>query len=462
MKKIEFDLNETKQALYKINERKATGPDGLSGKLLKVCANELSFIFNHLFNMSMSYNQTPTIWKTSKIIPVPKKDKITTINDLRPIALTPIIMKCYERLVLSKLGKQLKPHLDKLQFAYQPKRSVEDALLVFTNNIYEHLDKPKSYCRILFVDFSSAFNTIKPHLLIEKLCALNINKNIISWVLNFMTNRPQFVYTSKGESTQLVINTGAPQGCVISPVLFTAYTNDCTSTKLPLLKFADDTALQGLIIGEDETSYFSETDKFVTWCDTNALNLNVSKTKELIIDFRHKQSIKRPLVIKDEVVEQVSEYKYLGIIVDDKLRWSNHIEYTLSKVNKRMYFLRKLKEFKIDKTLITLFYKAAIESMFSFCITVWGGNSYEKDNVKIEKTIKRAKRFTNPLCSFSVLFQDSCKRKVTTILKDNTHPLYHKINPSNRSNRLRSILTKTERHKSSFLPYSVRLYNSSL
>ena len=139
----------------------------MTGKIIKTCASQLCNIYSHIFNLSLSTSSILNIWKISKIIPDPKKEKVIAINDLRPVALTSIVMKCFERIILKHLNKQISPLLDPLQFAYQPKRSVEDALIVFSNYIYGHLDKANTYCRILFIDFSSAFNTIKLHLLVK-------------------------------------------------------------------------------------------------------------------------------------------------------------------------------------------------------------------------------------------------------------------------------------------------------
>ena len=132
---LEISENETRKEFLNVNANKAKGPDGLTGKILKTCASQLCHIFSHIFNLSLSTSSIPNIWKTSKIIPVPKKEKVMTINDLRPVALTPIVMKCFERTILKHLNKQISPFLDHLQFAYQPKRSVEDALIVFSNYI---------------------------------------------------------------------------------------------------------------------------------------------------------------------------------------------------------------------------------------------------------------------------------------------------------------------------------------
>ena len=176
---------EVKTVFQKINPRKASGPDNVKGKVLKSCLNELSFIFTYIFNLSLKVHRVPIGWKTAEIIPVPKKPKVSTLNDLRPVALTPIAMKCFEKIIFKHISSCLSPLQDPCQFAYRAKRSVDDAILIFFNNIYKHIDIPKQYCRVLFVDFSSAFNTIQPHVLLPKLHDLKVNRNIIAWILDF-------------------------------------------------------------------------------------------------------------------------------------------------------------------------------------------------------------------------------------------------------------------------------------
>ncbi len=123
--------------------------------------------------------------------------------------------------------------------------------------ILQHLDKPGTYARILFVDFSSAFNTIIPDTLQKKLTQLSVPTSICQWITSFLTDRQQLVRLGKFSSNTCTISTGAPQGCVLSPLLFSLYTNDCTSKdpSVKLLKFADDTTLIGLIQDGDESAY---------------------------------------------------------------------------------------------------------------------------------------------------------------------------------------------------------------
>ena len=110
--------------------------------------------------------------------------------------------------------------LDPMQFAYRAKRSVDDAVLLFLHNILEHLEKPNSFVRATFVDFSSAFNSIQPHLLLNKLLGMGVNSRLLLWILNYLRNRPQYVKMNGFCSDVRSISTGAPQGCCLSPILF--------------------------------------------------------------------------------------------------------------------------------------------------------------------------------------------------------------------------------------------------
>ena len=148
------------KCLSRINPRKAPGPDGLKGRVLKVCAEQLGGVFTHTFQLFLNVHFIPHSWKMSTVTPVPKRPGAKEMNDFRPVALTSIIAKCMERIVCNQLIASVANRMDPLQFAYRARRGVEDATLTLFDLISSHLDSAGTTVRVLFMDFSPAFNTI--------------------------------------------------------------------------------------------------------------------------------------------------------------------------------------------------------------------------------------------------------------------------------------------------------------
>ncbi|KAK3531741.1 hypothetical protein QTP70_027281 [Hemibagrus guttatus] len=288
-----------RKTLCRVNPRKAAGPDNIPGRVLRECAEQLADVFTDIFNISLSSAIVPTCLKTTTIIPVPKKSPVSCLIDYRPVALTHIIMKCFERLIMRYIKDLLPPSLDPMQFAYRPNRSTDDAITTTLHLSLTHLDNKDTYVRMLFIDFSSAFNTIIPQHLNEKLSLLGINTSLCNWILDYLTGRPQSNH---------------------------------------IIKFTDDTTVVGLISKNDESAYREEVQRLTAWCKDNNLSLNVEKMKEMVVDFRRAQSDHSPLNIDGSNVEIVNSTKFLCV----HLAEDNTTSIT-KKAQKRLYFLRRLR-----------------------------------------------------------------------------------------------------------------------
>ncbi|XP_049911756.1 uncharacterized protein LOC126397200 [Epinephelus moara] len=456
-----------RRQLSKLPAGKAAGPDGVSPRVLRACAEQLCGVLHRVFKMSLSLQRVPVIWKTSCLVPVPKMPQPSGLSDYRPVALTSHIMKTLERLVLEQLRPMVRPHLDPLQFAYQPRIGVEDALIYLLNRIYAHLDKPGSTVRVTFFDFSSAFNTIRPALLGDKLTAMLVNPPLVSWIVDYLTGRPQYVRLRHCVSDTVVSNTGAPQGTVLSPFLFTLYTTDFSyqTESCHLQKFSDDSAIVGCISKGEEAEYRAVVNNFVSWCELNHLQLNTTKTKELVVDLRRTRTPVTPVSILGHNVDIVEHYKYLGVFIDNKLDWTKNTEVLYKKGQSRLYFLRRLRSFNICRTMLRMFYESVVASAILFAVVCWGSRLRVADANRLNKLIRKASDVVGvELDPLTAVSDRRMLSKVRAILQHGSHPLHNALveQRSTFSQRLIAPKCTTERHRKSFLPVAIKLYNSSL
>ncbi|TWW53314.1 putative RNA-directed DNA polymerase from transposon BS [Takifugu flavidus] len=460
-------LDTVRGELRKLRPRKAAGPDRVCPRLLKTCAAELGEPLQRVFNLSLELGKVPTLWKTSCIIPVPKKNRPSELNDFQPVALTSHLMKTLERLFLNLLRPQVQHAEDSLQFAYRDKVGVEDAIIYLLHRVHSHLDKGSGTARILFLDFSSAFNTIQPLVLQDKLLQMRVDPRLVAWISSYLIDRPQFVRMKDITSDTVVSSIGAPQGTVLSPILFTLYTSDfCYNSEMcHIQKFADDTAIVGCIRDDQEEEYRCLVRDFVAWCHNNGLQLNTSKTKELVIDFGRDRPRPRPVQIGTEEVEGVQTYKYLGLWLDNRLDWTSNTRQLYKKTQSRMYFLRRLRSFNICRKLLWMFYQSVVASILSYAVVCWGGSATKADLSRLEKLIRRASSVVGmKLKPLATVAERRTIDKLRSIMDNVRHPL-HTVIHSQRSlisQRLRLPKFRTNRLGNSFIPRAIRLFSSSL
>uniref|UniRef100_A0A8C1NZF1 Reverse transcriptase domain-containing protein n=1 Tax=Cyprinus carpio TaxID=7962 RepID=A0A8C1NZF1_CYPCA len=391
------------------------------------------------------------------------KSKITGLNDYGPVAFTSLVMKSFEKLVLAHLKDITGPLLDPLQSAYRANRSVDDAVNIGLHYVLQHQDRPRTYVRILFVDFSSAFNTIIPNLLLPRLTQLSVTTSVCQWINSFLTDKQQLVRLGKYTSSTRKISTGAPQGCVLSPLLFSLNTNDCMSkdSSVKLLKFADDTTLICLIQDGDESAYRQEVKELAVWCTLNNLELNTLKTVEMIVDFRRNPPALPPLTTMNSTVTAVESFRFLGTTISQDLKWDIHIDSIVKKAQQSLYFLRQLRKFKLPQELLKQFYSTIIESILCTSVTVWFSSASKSDLRRLQRVVRTAERIIGTtLPSIQELYLSRVSKRAGKITLDPSHPAHSlfELLPSGR--RYRALSTRMARHRDSFFPQAIHLMNT--
>ncbi|TWW76535.1 putative RNA-directed DNA polymerase from transposon BS [Takifugu flavidus] len=286
---------------------------------------------------------------------------------------------------------------------------------------------------MLFIDFSSAFNTVIPSKLITKLRDLGISISICNWLLDFLTNRPQHVRLDHHCSPTLTVNTGVPQGCVMSPFLYSLFTHNCRALHCSntIIKFADDTTVIGLIKDNDESAYREEVD-------------------------RGRQA---SIHINGAALERVSSFKFLGIHLSQDLTWTTNCSSLVKKAHQRLFFLRTLKKHHLSSDILVNY--RCTESILTSCVTVWYGNCSASDRKALQKVVKTAHQIAGAsLPSIEDIYRKRCHRRAKKVSKDSCHPAHglFTLMPSGR--RYRSLRTKTSRFRNSFFPTAVFLPNS--
>ena len=278
-----------------------------------------------------------------------------------------------------------------------PRRSTTGAILSAMRDWHEHLDKGADV-QAIFFDLQKAFDSVPHGPLIDKLISLNVPTVLVSWISSYLYNRKQQVGVCGVNSDPVNVTSGVPQGSVLGPLLFLIYIDGLTSIPLnggSLVIFADDLLLHKVIYCADDFLALQEdVDSLANWITVHHLTLNVRKCKSLLISRKHSHLSGESVTVFGQVLEKVESYKYLGVLINSTLTWSDHISRVCSKARQQLGLLYR--QFYGDSNTSTLkaLYVTQVRPHLEYAIPVWDPH-LSKDIEALESV----QRFASKVCT---------------------------------------------------------------
>ena len=200
---------------------------------------------------------------------------------------------------------------------------------------------------------------------------MDVPQTLVNWVRSFLTNRKQRVKLNGFVSDWRAVNGGVPQGTVLGSILFLVMVNDLLSDWKDRWKYVDDTSASETVTPQTNSTLQLLVDEVVSWTTRNKMKLNVSKCKELIVQFSKDKLSFAPLVKEGTPVEVVDSVEILGLTIQNDMKWHKHIHNIITKVGTRLYMLRLLKRAKVHQNRMKIVFTTIIRPVLEYAVQVW-------------------------------------------------------------------------------------------
>ena len=225
----------------------STGADCIPINYIKLVGEYIAIPITNIINKCIRESYFPKAWKIARVSPIPKVNSSTVNNQLRPISILPVLSKVFEKVIALQLVNYVEHHavLNDKVTGFRKGHSTITTLLGIKDDIICAMKKREISLMVL-ADYSKAFDTVGLQSIIGKMHKLNFSKSFLIWVLNYMSNREQFVQIDDRTSSKMTVHFGIPQGSILGPLFFNLYVADLQENidkQVTCLKYADDSTL---------------------------------------------------------------------------------------------------------------------------------------------------------------------------------------------------------------------------
>lgn len=384
---IYFDAvseREVMNVINNLNDKKAAGIDSILPTIIKQLKDKLITPLTIVINKIFRDAEYPDSLKSAKIVPIHKKGNVNDINNYRPISLLPIINKITERIILNRLQDFMEDQgiNDSEQYGYKKGIGTSDAIQKFTHDVLSHLDKNECVI-VVFMDLSSAFDTLDREVLMKKLSYLGIKGHVLDIIKSYFHNRTQTVQIGTACSRTAINDHGVAQGSILGPHLFNTILLDSPIITSSRIKFADDNVIYRNCKKEDIISTLNEVKNDIklmaSHFDSCGLNLNYSKTKFMIMGGNRVNDTDLIALEVDEAtqIDRVYSHKFLGIMIEDGLCLNEQFESLVNKLTQVCRVLSIIKHHLPTEMLLD-FFNGHFMSHLYYCSFIYAKLSIEQ------------------------------------------------------------------------------------
>ena len=365
------------EVLLGLNPNKAAGPDDMTSRTMKECAKELAPHLCKIYQKSLDDGQVPQLWKEANIVPIHKSGSKAIMANFRPVALTSVICKVFERIICSAVMSFLMSNdlISEQQHGFVRGRSCQTNILLCLEKWTEIVDGGNSV-DVAYFDYAKAFDKVSHRLLLLKLQSYGIDGKLLNWLKDYLDNRRQRVVVGNAMSQWLEVVSGTTQGTVLGFLLFLLFINDLPKACSPedeslVMLLADDTKSYQEIQKDanrhmdDQAALQSRINRIAHWAEEWKMEINAKKSKVMHIG---KDNPCLGYAINGSMIETVSVEKDIGFWISDDLSTATHVSKARSKALGEIARIRRNFTY-IDKRAFCVLYNQRIRPHLDYGMT---------------------------------------------------------------------------------------------
>ena len=386
-----IDFEDVRCLLAKLDISKAQGPDSVHPKILKSLSENINFVkaMWELFNKCSESCSIPEQWKTANVTSLFKKGSKKDPLNYRPVSLTCILSKVYEKIVRRHIFHHVERQISPEQHGFVEQKSCLSNLLESVELIIDMLEEGAPV-DILYFDFRKAFDSVPHYRLLTKLESFGITGKTLDIIRDFLSGRSFRTFVVGELSSARIVLSGVPQGMVLGPLLFVIFINDLPDNIKAMTRlFADD--LKAFVDANNCSHVENMLEDLQNWEDTWLLSFNPGKCKVLHLQFNSNPM--NQYIFNGVALDAVETERDLGVVTNKSMSWDTQINACISKANQMIAWVTRNTVLR-DIYVMRSIYKTVIRPHLEYCVQLWSPTASHGNWTNIIKIENVQRRFT--------------------------------------------------------------------